>query len=119
MKRSLFRSMHFWPFRGRPKILPWNIQGSGKPGAWGRVAGRIVRHPVPTLVAGVIFFGGLGLAVFGYTSAGFGGNTAPPAGSARWRCGKLRMKSSIGLRGRMNVRRPPLGLTSTTRSWSW
>ena len=81
MKRSLFRSMRFWPFRGRPKILPWNIQGSGQPGAWGRVAGRIVRHPVPTLVAGIIFFGGLGLAVFGYTSAGFGGNTAPPAGS--------------------------------------
>jgi len=81
MKRSLFRSMRFWPFRGRPKILPWNIQGSGQPGAWGRIAGRIVRHPVPTLVAGVIFFGGLGLAVFGYTSAGFGGNTAPPAGS--------------------------------------
>jgi RND superfamily putative drug exporter len=81
MKRSLFRSMRFWPFRGRPKILPWNIQGSGNPGLWGRVAGRIVRHPVPTLVAGVIFFGGLGLAVFGYTSAGFGGNIAAPAGS--------------------------------------
>jgi putative drug exporter of the RND superfamily len=81
MKRALFRSMRFWPFRGRPKILPWNIQGSGNPGLWGRVAGRVVRHPVPTLVAGLVFFGGLGFAVFGYTSAGFGGNTAPPAGS--------------------------------------
>jgi len=80
-KRALFRSMRFWPFRGRPKLLPWNIQGSGNPGLWGRVAGRIVRHPVPTLVAGVVFFGGLGLAVFGYTAAGFGGTTAPPAGS--------------------------------------
>jgi RND superfamily putative drug exporter len=78
MKRSVFSSMRFWPFRGRPKILPWNIQGSGKPGVWGRVAGRIVRHPVPTLLTGVIFFGGLGVAVFGYTAAGFGGNTAPP-----------------------------------------
>jgi RND superfamily putative drug exporter len=76
IKRSLFRSMF-----GRPKLLPWNIQGSGKPGVWGRVAGRIVRHPVPTLLAGVIFFGGLGLAVFGYTAAGFGGSTAPPAGT--------------------------------------
>jgi putative drug exporter of the RND superfamily len=81
IKRSLFSSIRLWPFRGRPKILPWNIQGSGKPGVWGQVAGRIVRHPAPTLVAGVVFFGGLGLAVFGYTSAGFGGNTAPPAGS--------------------------------------
>jgi RND superfamily putative drug exporter len=76
VKRSLFRSAF-----GRPKLLPWNIQGSGRPGTWGRVAGRIVRHPVPTLLAGVMVFGGLSFAVFGYTAAGFGGSTAPPAGS--------------------------------------
>jgi putative drug exporter of the RND superfamily len=76
MKRSLFRSMF-----GKPKLLPWNIQGSGKPGVWGQVAGRIVRHPAPTLLAGVVVFGGLAFAVFGYSAAGFGGNTAPPAGS--------------------------------------
>jgi putative drug exporter of the RND superfamily len=76
VKRSVFQDVF-----GRPKLLPWNIQGSGNPGVWGRVAGRIVRHPVPTLLAGVIFFGGLGVAVFGYTAAGFGGNTSPPAGS--------------------------------------
>ena len=76
MKRSLFRRIF-----GRPKILPWNIQGSGNPGMWGRVAGRIVRDPLPTLLAGVVFFGGLGVAVFGYASAGFGGNTSPPPGS--------------------------------------
>ena len=76
MKRSLFRRVF-----GRAKLLPWNIQGSGKAGTWGRVAGQIVRHPAPTLIAGVILFGGLSFAVFGYTAAGFGGNTAPPAGS--------------------------------------
>jgi RND superfamily putative drug exporter len=76
MKRSLFRAM----FK-RPKLLPWNIQGSGKPPIWGRVASRIVKHPVPTLTAGVVVFGGLSLAVFGYTAAGFGGSTAPPAGT--------------------------------------
>ncbi len=76
MKRSLFRRVF-----GRPKLLPWNIQGSGKSGVWGRVAGNIVRHPAPTLLAGVAVFGGLSVAVFGYTAAGFGGNTAPPAGS--------------------------------------
>jgi putative drug exporter of the RND superfamily len=81
MKRSLFASMRFWPFRGRPKLVGWDIQGTGKPGAWGRIAGRIVRHPVPTLLAGLIFFGALGSAVYGYKAAGFGGNTAPPAGS--------------------------------------
>jgi RND superfamily putative drug exporter len=76
VKRSLFRAIF-----GRPKLLPWNIQGSGKSGVWGRVAGRIVRHPAPTLIAGVAVFGGLSFAVFGYTAAGFGGNTAPPSGS--------------------------------------
>ncbi len=75
-KRSLFRAM----FK-RPKLIPWNIQGSGKAGIWGRVAGRIVKHPIPTLVSGIVVFGGLAFAVFGYTAAGFGGNTAPPAGS--------------------------------------
>ncbi len=76
MKRALFRALF-----GRPKLLPWNIQGTGKAGVWGRVAGRIVRHPAPTLLAGIAVFGGLAFAVFGYTAAGFGGNTAPPSGS--------------------------------------
>jgi len=75
-KRTLFRAMF-----GRPKLLPWNIQGSGKSGVWGQVAGRVVRHPVPTLLAGVVVFGGLAFAVLGYTAAGFGGNVSPPAGS--------------------------------------
>jgi putative drug exporter of the RND superfamily len=76
VKRSLFKAMF-----GRPKLLPWSIQGRGGIGIWGRVAGRIVKHPVPTLMAGVLVFGGLAFAVLGYTAAGFGGNTAPPAGS--------------------------------------
>ena len=76
MKRSAFRAWF-----GRPKLLPWSIQGTGKAGAWGRVAGRIVRYPVPTLIAGVVLFGALAFAVLSYTAAGFGGNTAPPAGS--------------------------------------
>jgi putative drug exporter of the RND superfamily len=76
IKRTIFRALFH-----RPKLLPWNIQGAGRSGAWGRIAGRIVRHPVPTLLAGVILFGGLSLAVVGYTAGGFGGNTAPPAGS--------------------------------------
>ena len=76
VKRSLFQAMF-----GRPKLIPWSIQGSGRLGVWGRVAGRIVQHPVPTLLAGVVFFGGLSFAVLGYSSGGFGGNTSPPAGS--------------------------------------
>ncbi|HEY2549584.1 MAG TPA: MMPL family transporter [Streptosporangiaceae bacterium] len=76
MKRSLFRAWF-----GRPKLLPWNIQGSGKIGLWGRVTGQIVRRPALTLVSGVVVFGALALAVVGYTSAGFGGDTSPPSGS--------------------------------------
>jgi putative drug exporter of the RND superfamily len=76
VKRSLFQARF-----GRPKLLPWSIQGSGRAGVWGRVAGRIAQHPVPTLLAGVVFFGGLSFAVLGYASGGFGGTTTPPAGS--------------------------------------
>ncbi len=76
VKRTLFRAVF-----GKPKLLPWNIQGSGKSGVWGQVAGRVVRHPAPTLLAGVVIFGGLAFAVLGYTAAGFGGNVSPPAGS--------------------------------------
>jgi putative drug exporter of the RND superfamily len=76
MKRSAFQKVF-----GRPKLLPWNIQGSGKAGFWGQAAGRIVAHPLPTLLSGVIIFGGLAFAVSGYRAGGFGGNTSPPAGS--------------------------------------
>jgi putative drug exporter of the RND superfamily len=76
VKRSLFRAMF-----GRPKLIPWSIQGSGGPGLWGQVAGRIVQHPGATLLTGVVFFGGLAFAVLGYSAGGFGGTTTPPAGS--------------------------------------
>jgi putative drug exporter of the RND superfamily len=76
VKRTLFQRAF-----GRPKLLPWDIQGRGKTGFWGSVAGRIVRHPVPTLLAGLIFFGALAIGVTGYKAAGFGGTTTAPAGS--------------------------------------
>jgi len=76
VKRTLFQRMF-----GRPKLLPWNIQGTGKIGLWGTIAGRIVKYPVPTLLAGLVFFGGLAIGVSGYKAAGFGGSTTAPAGS--------------------------------------
>ena len=76
VKRTIFKGIF-----GRPKLLPWSIQGSGGAGIWGRVAGRIVRHPGLTLSIGVVAFGALALGVFGYAAAGFGGSTSPPAGS--------------------------------------
>ncbi|HEX7992385.1 MAG TPA: MMPL family transporter, partial [Streptosporangiaceae bacterium] len=76
VKRTLFKRMF-----GRPKLLPWNIQGSGKTGVWGTIAARIVKYPVPTLLAGLVFFGGLAIGVTGYKAAGFGWSTVAPAGS--------------------------------------
>jgi RND superfamily putative drug exporter len=76
VKRTLFQRIF-----GRPKLLPWDIQGSSKAGFWGTISGRIVRHPVPTLLAGLVFFGGLAIGVTSYRAAGFGGNTAAPAGT--------------------------------------
>ncbi len=76
VKRTIFQAA----FR-RPKLLPWSIQGSGKAGTWGRIAGRIVRQPIPTLAIGLLVFGGLAVASLGYTASGFGGNTAAPSGS--------------------------------------
>jgi len=76
VKRATFRAAF-----GKPKLLPWTIQVTGNTGRWGALAGRIVRHPAPTLAAGLAVFGGLALAVLGYTGTGFGGTTAPPPGS--------------------------------------
>jgi putative drug exporter of the RND superfamily len=76
VKRTLFQRAF-----GRPKLLPWDIQGTGKAGFWGTIAGRIVKRPVPTLLAGLAFFGALSVGVAGYKAAGFGGSTTPPAGS--------------------------------------
>ena len=76
VKRSLFRAMF-----GRPKLIPWSIQGSGKPGRLGPGRRRgSSSTPAPTLLAGVVFFGGLSFAVLGYTAAGFGGNTSAAGG---------------------------------------
>ena len=76
MKRTLFQAVF-----GRPKLIPWNIQGSGKMGLWGRIAGRIVHRPALTLAIGVVVFGALAIGATGYVAGGFGGDTSPPAGS--------------------------------------
>jgi len=76
VKRATFRAAF-----GKPKLLPWSIQATGKTGMWGRLAGRTVRHPAPTLAAGLVIFGALAVGVLGYAGTGFGGTTAPPAGS--------------------------------------
>jgi putative drug exporter of the RND superfamily len=70
---AIFGRAVFWPSKTQT--------GTGKTGVWGRVSSRIVRHPAPTLMAGLVVFGGLAFAVTAYTAAGFGGDTTAPTGS--------------------------------------
>jgi len=70
---AIFGRAVFWPSKTQA--------GAGKTGVWGRVSSRIVRHPAPTLISGLVVFGGLAFAVIAYTPAGFGGDTTAPAGT--------------------------------------
>ena len=70
---AIFGRAVFWPSKTQ--------SGTGKAGVWGRVAVRIIRHPVPTLVTGLVVFGGLAIAASANTAAGFGGQTSAPSGS--------------------------------------
>ncbi len=70
---AVFGRAVFWPSK---KIKP-----ASKLGFWGRVSSSVVQHPVPVLIVGVIFFGGLAIGVFGYKAGGFTSGTNPPAGS--------------------------------------
>jgi RND superfamily putative drug exporter len=62
----------FWP--GRTKGV------KNKIGIWGRVADRVIKRPILTLVIGVSLLLVLSLGVIGYKTGGFG-NQAAPAGS--------------------------------------
>ena len=70
---AVFGRAAFWPSKTR--------EGTGKIGVWGRVAGRITQHPAVILSIGLVIFGGLAFASFGYKGAGFGGETNAPAHS--------------------------------------
>jgi putative drug exporter of the RND superfamily len=69
---AIFGRAAFWPSKVR--------QGTFKLGLWGRIAERVIRHPVITLVAGTILLCTLSLGLIGYKTGGFG-NAAAPAGT--------------------------------------
>jgi RND superfamily putative drug exporter len=74
---AIFGRAAFWPTNVRP--------GAFRPGAWGLVAGRIVRYPLPTLIVGVLVFGSLALFTLHYKPSGFtdNGSTSTTSDSAR------------------------------------
>jgi RND superfamily putative drug exporter len=67
---AIFGRALFWP--SHPAA------GQQTAGAWGRLAARVVRRPVPVLAAGVALFGALAAGLAGFTTGGFtsGGTTA-------------------------------------------
>jgi len=69
---GIFGRAVFWP--SHPAAGQQTI------GLWGRVAARVVRHPVPTLLAGVVVFGSLTTGLIGYRIGGFE-NSTPTSGS--------------------------------------
>src|SRR5205085_476676 len=65
----------FWPTR--PSA------GQRTAAGWGRVAQRVVSHPVPVLAAGVLLLGGLTAGLAGFTVGGFStGNQVTGSDSA-------------------------------------
>ncbi len=60
---SIFGPGLFWPSR---------IRGdSAGEGVWGRIASRVVRHPVRALIGGLLILGGLSAFLIGYAPSGF------------------------------------------------
>src|SRR6516225_5566746 len=70
---AIFGRAAFWPSR--------TARGTGRPGWWGRTAGRVVAHPAATLAFGLVAFGALATAALGYRPAGLGSTPAAPASS--------------------------------------
>src|SRR5205823_6330106 len=63
---------------GRALFWPTHpTAGQQTTAAWGRAAARLVRHPIPVLVAGVVLFGALAAGLTGYTTGGFTNATTP------------------------------------------
>jgi len=61
----------FWP------RIP--MAGQVTRGSWGRIAARVVGHPVRTLVLGLVILGGLATAMIAYSPTGFDNRAVPLA----------------------------------------
>jgi RND superfamily putative drug exporter len=70
---TVFGRAAFWPL----KVKHTKEQ---KIGVWGRVADRVITHPVVTLIVGTLLLGSLMIGLVGYKTGGFN-NSGPPAKS--------------------------------------
>jgi RND superfamily putative drug exporter len=64
---AIFGRAVFWPSKA--------TKGKFKFGLWGRIADRVIQHPIITLVGGLALLGSLCLGITGYRTGGLG-NTA-------------------------------------------
>ncbi|MBA3718409.1 MAG: MMPL family transporter, partial [Actinobacteria bacterium] len=71
---AIFGHALFWPKR-------WGEPKEDKTGLWERVGDHVIKHPVATLVGGVVLFGGLTVGAIGVGNAGFGSVGGGPKGS--------------------------------------
>ncbi len=70
---AIFGRAVFWPSRARLVDHP-------RPNIYGRIAGAVVRRPLPVAVVGAIVFGAIALGQIGTTTAGFA-DQSPPSGT--------------------------------------
>ena len=72
---AIFGRAVFWPSKTAPR--------AHREGAWGLIAGRLVRRPAITLSIGVLVFAALAVFTFGFKSGGFGGQGDRAGGQQR------------------------------------
>ncbi|HMA37765.1 MAG TPA: MMPL family transporter [Chloroflexia bacterium] len=71
---AIFGRAAFWPVPPKP--------GPPTAGLWGRVAARVVGHPVLMLAAGVVLFGALAAGLIGYRTGGLTSSAPSTSDSA-------------------------------------
>jgi RND superfamily putative drug exporter len=67
---AIFGRAVFWPSKAR-------LDENPRANIYGRIAGVVVRRPVPVAVAGAIIFGAIAFGQVGTTTAGFADQSAP------------------------------------------
>lgn len=70
---TVFGRAAFWPVKNKPTKIQ-------KIGVWGRIADRVITHPILTLVIGTVLLASLITGLTGYKTGGFN-NSGPPAKS--------------------------------------
>ena len=66
---AVFGRVAFWPSKVK--------SGEQTSGFWGRIADRVIKRPILTLIIGLLIFGGLAAGIVGYRTTGFNSVSSP------------------------------------------